>query len=432
MKAFLTILWTACMWLALAAPVSAQTPLSPQDEADRLEALRSLYPELPPDFLKDMTTLKATLLKGAGCKLLDWLATSPPGFPDDRVRKARYLTDACLLPIEDLTPTGVAARLRDKVFDFDADPAAGVLTIYAKGEAQMQVCCSVQTDFQRIGTSSFWAQRMRLKDLDRGSLSFFPPGARNGSELIRWRGPNAGRPPPGAKFETQPKGRLVHLEMRSEALNEMRKLNIYLPPGWSKDREWPAVYLTDGAAEVFMHMVDAMIEAGEIRPLLLISAASGGDPLTDGNVRRMAEYYSDGPAFDRHLTFFAEELTAYATREYGASARREDRMVSGFSNGGVFALKAGVRRPDVFALAAPMSPGSSLLALPSDTRAPRASFWISGGLYEPGFHQGAEEAANALKSAGYKVLERYPPAGHFQDQWQEMLRLALIDAFPPE
>jgi enterochelin esterase-like enzyme len=285
----------------------------------------------------------------------------------------------------------------------------------------------------RLGASPLWARRDKLERIDQAMLTLFAvdnmPLAM-GPETL-WRGPNAPPPPPVAK---PLKGRVVETELLSQALGESRALAIYLPPGWSREKTWPVLYMTDSGGGQFAALVEAMIDLGQVRPLIIVSAASATNS-ADGSDLRAAEYIpgmgSDPARFDRHMRFFAEEMVAVARREYGASPQREDAVVAGFSNGAVFSLLAGLRHPETFGAAVVMSPGVAGLE-PGDLKlTPRARFRLSGGLYEAGFKAAAEREEKTLRDAGFDVKGRYLAAGHSPDQWDVVLQGALAELFPP-
>src|SRR5690606_18568409 len=116
--------------------------------------------------------------------------------------------------------------------------------------------------------------------------------------------------------------------------------------------------------------------------------------------------------------------------EFGVSSDREDASVAGYSNGGVFALWAGLLHPDTFGEAIAMSPGLVFVEESDLDRGPRATFHLSGGLYEPPFARAARSVDDKLRAAGYDVTGRYLAAGHAQDQWQQVFAEAVEEIYP--
>lgn len=419
-----------------------------EKRASILAGIRESYPQMPALLAELLTDARRNFSSELRCEVIDWFAAGPDGVKPEVRDTALRFQNACALPVSDLTPEVAAARLGETTLAVDVD--GDVVTMIARaGDTQPMVCCSLQVDLARLGEGPYWAARLRLKEIDQAMLLLFlddpestaPFGAPEAR--LTWRGAYA----PSQPRVVEPraiKGTFKHLEIESAAMGHRRRVSVYLPPGWSHDREWPVVFMADNGAQSYFTQVEAMILDGEIAPVILIGVGSGEggmvtpDPGLSAKLRdvRSADYLPGwdgaGDRFDRHLAFFADEVTAWASETYGASRRREQRMVTGSSNGAVFALNAGLLRPDVFGFAASLSPGWRTPAIEDVGDRPRAIFRVSGGLYEPPFHDGAKRAEARLKAAGYDVIGRYPAAGHFHDQWSVMLREALLEFAPRE
>lgn len=380
-----------------------------------------------------------TIDANAPCELIDWLADAANGMPPDAVKTAARYVDICALPVDDLTPEIALQRLGNDSLRLDVED--DVLTAIATTSApQAIVCCAPQMSLVRLADSNYWAARRRLADAERAMISLALIGDDPQLDWKTWRGPKA--PPKPDEVEIgQWKGQMLERELRSSALGETRTLMIYLPPGHSNEKSWPALFMTDAGAVEFAGLVEKMVDAGEISPIVIVSAESGeeavvGDPPTQyGDDLRSADYLRGWPQagdrFDRHMKFFSKEMVDYAVAEFGVSADRQDRAVSGKSSGGVFAMWAGVMRPEIFAHAIPMSGGWITLRPEHLSAGERARFFVSAGRYEPGFIQPMRTAETVLKDAGYDVTARYYAAGHYHDQWAVALRDALIEIFPP-
>lgn len=421
------------------APVDRTRP-PVGEERERIAAeVREDYPEMPDDLVGMLVNVRRQLSDTARCELVEWLALPASGAPDGAMLLSRRLVDYCSLSIGDLTTADVKARLGGEAFRFDI--AGDELTLLAhSGEDRVDVCCSMQVELARIGEGPFWAARRRMAGIDRSMLSLFVarPERTPEADILRFRGANA-PPDPRQVAPGLMRGRTFDREMKSAALGETRKLRIYLPPGWSRDKVWPALFLTDNAAGSYAGLVEAMIEDGAIVPIVVVSAEAGRRAVVGAGVEtggpdlRSAEYIrhdAEGDRFDRHMAFFTGELTAYAVAEFGVSTRREDRAVAGYSSGGVFALWAGLLHPEVYATAVPMSPGIAPIAAGDLSDGVRARFRFAGGAYEPAFLETAQAAEAVLKAGGYDASGRYLAAGHDPDQWRIVLHEALIEAFP--
>lgn len=401
-------------FLTVANAGAQGTNPNPPTEAERpelVEKIRATYPAMPEHLVAIFADWSLQLADNSPCELVDWIAAQPPesGPPDMR------LPNTCAPGIGDLTPQAAREMLgKQSIFGrIDGDT---VTVVVRSSDEQVRLCCSIQGEFERIGDSEFWAARRRLPEAERAML-FLANVSDHSAQSLLVRGPLAPPEPALAAFPLQ--GQLLERDFESTALGETRKLRIYLPPGWSKERRWPVVYMTDFGAPVYGPMLERMIVDGIISPAVIISADSAqGD-------RRNAEYIKGRDRFDRHMEFFAGEMVRYARDEFAVSADRDEVAVAGSSSGGVFALWAGLLHPEVFGDAIAMSPGIVQIAPEDLAREPRARFQLSGGLYETGFIRSARLADSTLTAAGFDETGRYPAAGHAQDQWGWVLYEAL-------
>ena len=424
-------------WLAAAQAALAQPPTPPvgEERATIIAGIRESYPTMPDTLVEKMADRRRAVDEASPCELVDWLRAPGSGLADEP-RTSLDALSICVLAVDDLDSAAVEARLGDESFRFDVE--GGTVTMLARsGEDDVHVCCSLQIALDRLGGSDLWVARRRVAGLDAAMLSLTSELGRFDS-FQTWRGPNAPPKPDEAELGKWA-GQVIERELASTALGEIRKLSIYLPPEYTKDQVWPALFLADGGAVEFGGLVEKMIAVGEIKPIVIISAESGesgivGDAPTQFNDLRAAEYLRGFPdsadRFERHMDFFAEELVDYAVTEFNVSTRREDRAVGGKSNGGVLALWAGVLHPDVFAAAIPMSPGYVKMKVDDLPPGQRAAFHLAAGLYEPSFIAAAKRTEAMLEAEGFAVTGRYYAGGHFHDLWAVALRDVLLEIFP--
>ena len=431
------VAYAAC---AKALALDPHGPPVGEERARIVEGVRESYPHMPENVVGLLTDARRMIGQNARCEVVDWFAIPGSGAPEGSVALAKRMVDYCALGIEDLDAKIAAKKLDGETFRFDI--AGDVVTLLAhSADDQVDVCCSLQFPLTRLGESRFWAGRRRMAELDDAMLSLFVAKAEvtPSEDIQRFRGLNA----PGDPLQVGPgmlAGQVFDREIESKALGEMRRLNIYLPPGWSKDKTWPAVFLADNSASTYAPLVEQMILAGQIAPIVLVSAESGvpavvgAAPTRYGADLRSAEYIRHfegaGDRFGQHMKFFTDELTRYAVREFSVSPRREDHVVAGFSSGGVFALWAGILHPEVYAYAIPMSPGVAVVTADDLSAGVRTRFRFAGGLYEPHFIETAQAAEAVLKLGGYDASGMYLSAGHDPDQWRIVMHAALLEIFP--
>ena len=318
------------------------------------------------------------------------------------------------------------------------------LTVFARAPlTETSICCSLQGPMTRIGETDLFVVRYRLADLDRATLALIPPAwradGRNFSweDMPRWRGPQA--PPTPGRVE-QLRGERFERQLWSEHLQETRRIFIYLPPGHDRSQTYPVVFMADGAGVMMQAlMIERMIDEGLIPPIVLVGAGSGAGAIVEDRSNlgisdlRAADYLpgftGGGDRFERHLRFFSEELVAYAEREFGVTSDPQRRAVTGFSNGGSFAVFAALRRPDVFGVSIPLSASWRRLTEDDFAQPMRARFFMSAGLYELTRQRRASAYAEALRAHGYEVALEIPATGHFRDQEDLMLERFLPLAF---
>ncbi len=446
MKLLARLHWLLAMAIASSGIAYPQVGLPTGEERAALVAdIQGKYPAMPANVVELFADTRQSFDKETRCEVADWFADAPEGVTPGVAEQGAVWSDVCMLAVDDLTPAFAADRIGAERFSVDVD--GDVMTVMARAETMPMVCCGPQVDMIRLGDSAYWARRIRLANLDRATSTVIVVEAGNPAaaavafnEAYVWRGPHAPAPHPEAPAL---QGRIEIGFIDSVALGERRRISIYLPPGWTKDTPWPAVFIGDEGHAMFMLQVESMIADGRIRPLVLIGVTAAKTESVDEEVfgapgyadTRNSQYMPEFGAtgrFDRHTAFIADEVTAWATREYNVSTRREDRAIAGFSGGGTMALFVGLRRPDVFGFAIPLSPAYSLAKASDLEPGQRASFYMSGGLYEPSFHLAAKRNGALMKAAGYDVTVEHPASGHFPDHWKLVFGNALLRFFPKE
>jgi enterochelin esterase-like enzyme len=228
-----------------------------------------------------------------------------------------------------------------------------------------------------------------------------------------------------------------------------RRLATYVPSLAVADttmrRELPLLIVLDGLDYLrrgrLTRILDALIADGSMAPVAACF-------LDDAGPARPAEYAAN----DFTVTVLAELVVPAAIERLGlapqgASGGTGKATILGSSLGGLMALHAGVRRPDLFGRVIAQSTGamlegltingwlvppirSTLLALIEATPAPPIRLWLDVGdledLAEPN-----DRLAALLVRRGFDVAYRRFPGGHDQTSWAESLVDALPAIFPP-
>lgn len=375
----------------------------------------------------DAITL-ADLSNQPPCDAIDTVANGNP----ERMAIAHY---ACRLPVSDATLETARGALGTNTIAVQRE--GETLTVFAHlAGNHPHMGGSLWGDLENVG-DDIWIARYHLAELNRAILTVaaMDSGAHSTTAWLTWRGPDAPAAP-AVKFHLE--GIVLDRTLWSDALHETRRLKIYLPPDWRRDGDYPTLFLADGGAvNFYAHVVEAMIDAHTLPPMVIVGALSGQEGIVEDRSAlhldlRSADYVPDFPGagerFQQHMRFFATELVAYAEREFAVTHDPARRAVNGQSNGGSLALWAGLLHPEVFSNAFVSSQAGDAVETIEPTPM-RARFFFNAGLYESPFLFNARHSTAALRTAGYKVEFETLAAGHMNDQTQVMLARDLITVF---
>ena len=140
--------------------------------------------------------------------------------------------------------------------------------------------------------------------------------------------------------------------------NPMRRLIIYLPPGYeTTDEHYPTIYYLHGflVNDSFMmnwnrfnELMDAAILSGHIHPMILVL------PNSDNNFG--GSFYTNSSLTGNWADFIGKDVVDYIDKRYRTIPSRNSRGLTGHSMGGNGALKIGMLYPDVFGTVYALSP----------------------------------------------------------------------------
>ncbi len=145
--------------------------------------------------------------------------------------------------------------------------------------------------------------------------------------------------------------------------NPVRRLSIYLPPGYDKTEErYPVLYYLHGfgwndsltiAVDGFDKLIDKAILTHKIRPLIVVIA--------DHHTSYRYSYHINSTYTGNWADFTAQDLVRYMDANFRTLAEKESRAIAGHSGGGFGAIRFGMQHPDVFSVVYALSP--SMLGL---------------------------------------------------------------------
>ncbi|MFI6318144.1 alpha/beta hydrolase [Nonomuraea sp. NPDC050556] len=246
--------------------------------------------------------------------------------------------------------------------------------------------------------------------------------------------------------------------VRSEHLGNTRDVFVYTPQPLTAG-PYPVVYLQDGQ-HVFAgaglepswrldETLDRLIADGVLPPLVAVGVSNAGDE-RGAEYSHVAPYPRDprgrfvGELYER---FLVEELMPLVRERYPTTDDPALTAVMGSSMGGLVSYHLAFRRPDVFGLAAVMSPflvfvdPETLEETPVHRHFSRKGpgrVWVDiGGMEGLITAHHARALVDELLALGYTPDDelRYrhdPGAPHHESAWQERAASALLHLFGTE
>lgn len=158
----------------------------------------------------------------------------------------------------------------------------------------------------------------------------------------------------------------IDTQYHSAALNEDRRIFIYLPPGYneSPQRRYPVLYLLHGYGGFtsqstteweqwgLKEKAEAMIVSGQIQPVIIVQPSGF---MGDG---QPSYFFNHGPGTDgkRWGDAIWADAVNYVDANYRTLRQVSSRAIGGFSLGGQGALSLALLHPEVFKIVGGHSP----------------------------------------------------------------------------
>ena len=199
-------------------------------------------------------------------------------------------------------------------------------------------------------------------------------------------------PPAGfdAKRDGIPHGRLEMISYESKSVGATRKMQVYTPPGYSKDKKVPVLYLLHGIGgdetewQRFATpdvLLDNLIADGKAVPMIVVMPNGRAQK----NDRAEGDVFKSTPAFAAFEKDLLDNVIPTIESRYSVQADREHRALAGLSMGGGQTLNFGLGHLETFAWigafsAAPNTkPAKQLVPDPEAAKAKIKLLWISCG-----------------------------------------------------
>lgn len=144
------------------------------------------------------------------------------------------------------------------------------------------------------------------------------------------------------------------LTIKSQAVGETRRINVYLPAGYAQapKERWPVIYMPDGGlAEDFLHVAGLLqVSAANLtmRPFILVGIENTErrrdltGPTEQASDRKIAPRVGGSAAFRQ---FIREELIPAVQARYRTT---QERAIIGESLAGLFVVETWVLEPALF------------------------------------------------------------------------------------
>lgn len=163
-------------------------------------------------------------------------------------------------------------------------------------------------------------------------------------------------PPDGFDKERKdiPHGKLEMISYESKSVGTTRKMQVYTPPGYSKEKKYPVLYLLHGIGGDETEwqrlckpnvLLDNLLAEGKVTPMIVVmpNGRAQKNDRAEGNVMRSAPAFA---AFEQDLL---QDVIPTIEARYSVQADREHRALAGLSMGGGQSLNFGLGHLDTFA-----------------------------------------------------------------------------------
>jgi len=177
--------------------------------------------------------------------------------------------------------------------------------------------------------------------------------------LPAWAQSDGGKfPAPPDRFDRRreniDRGKLDMVEYDSTTVGLKRKAQVYTPPGYSRDQQYPVLYLLHGIGGdenewarggVPDVILDNLFADKKVVPMIVVlpNGRAGKDITARDPIPKQSPAFA---AFEQDLL---TDLIPFIEKTYSVKADRESRALAGLSMGGGQALNFGLNNLDTFA-----------------------------------------------------------------------------------
>jgi len=243
---------------------------------------------------------------------------------------------------------------------------------------------------------------------------------------------------PGADFLSMkpdiPHGSVETVWYHSKTLGNMRRMHVYLPPGYETSKHrYPVFYLLHGAGDNddawtsvghANFIIDNLIAAGKARPMIVVMPAGHTSRMfSAGEIMKQEPFTND----------FLNDLLPYVEKHYRVIADRPHRAIAGLSMGGLQTLNIALPHLDQFAYVGILSSGwfngSEVSFVKEHEATLDNAVWKKGlrvlfvgvGTGDQLAYPTSQRMVAVLKAHGFSVEEHQSDGGHTWVNWRNYL-----------
>lgn len=234
-----------------------------------------------------------------------------------------------------------------------------------------------------------------------------------------------------ARRDDVARGKLEMIEYESKTVGTTRKMNVYTPPGYSKDKKYPVLYLLHGIGgdetewQRFAtpdRLLDNLIHDGKAVPMIVVMPNGRAQK----NDRPGRNAFETAPAFAVFERDLLDDVIPAIESRYSVQADREHRAIAGLSMGGGQSLNFGLAHLDTFAWIGGFSSAPNtkapeeLIPDPAKTREQLKLLWLSCG-NKDGLIRISQRMQRYLKKHEVPHLWNVDNHGHDPTHWRNNL-----------
>jgi enterochelin esterase-like enzyme len=244
-------------------------------------------------------------------------------------------------------------------------------------------------------------------------------------------------PDPPAGFDVERKdishGQLEMISYESKSVGTTRKMLVYTPPDYSRDKRYPVLYLLHGIGgdetewRRFARpnvLLDNLLADGKVVPMIVVMPNGRAQK----NDRAEGDVFRSAPAFAAFEQDLLKDVIPTIEERYSVQADREHRALAGLSMGGGQTFNFGLGHLDTFAWvgafsAAPNTkPPAQLVPDPEAAKEKLKLLWIGCGKRD-NLIRISQGVHAYLKEKGVPHVWHVDGNGHDPTEWKNNLYL---------